>query len=436
MQTIAELNAGALNGAARVKISENLTEFPTEILDLADTLEILDLSGNSLKALPKEFACLKKLKILFLSDNQFEVLPSVLAECSALSMIGFKANEIHTVPDGALPPATRWLILTDNKISALPDSMGSLATLQKLMLAGNKLTELPDSMSQCKALELLRISANRFDALPDFLLHLPKLAWLAFAGNPFCKTFESSSLPTVCFSDLKLGKVLGQGASGVISEAGWVNTPQGIVNQPVALKKYKGEITSDGYPQDELSACIAAGSHANLVKLVAKVEEPQQLGLVMALIETGFSNLGEPPTFESCTRDHFSEEFVLTVTALGKITLGIVHTMLHLYEKGISHGDLYAHNILFNSSGDILFGDFGAASNYASLSESQKRAMQAIEVRAFGCLLEDLLGCCSRAVESHEPFAALVSLKDSCMQANVIKRPSFMEIKERLNAVT
>ncbi len=37
-------------------------------------------------------------------------------------MIGFKANQITQVHAAALPPLLRWLILTDNRISQLPDA--------------------------------------------------------------------------------------------------------------------------------------------------------------------------------------------------------------------------------------------------------------------------------------------------------------------------
>jgi len=62
LHTIADLKAGKLKGLTRVQISENLTEFPTELFELADTLEVLDLFGNKLSSLPDEFACLTKLK--------------------------------------------------------------------------------------------------------------------------------------------------------------------------------------------------------------------------------------------------------------------------------------------------------------------------------------------------------------------------------------
>ena len=77
---------------------------------LADTLELLDLSGNQLSALPADFARLHQLRVLFASDNAFTELPSVLGQCPKLSMIGFKANRIGQVSASALPVGLRWLI--------------------------------------------------------------------------------------------------------------------------------------------------------------------------------------------------------------------------------------------------------------------------------------------------------------------------------------
>ncbi len=437
MHTIADLNSGALAGVTRLRISESLTEFPTEIFGLADTLETLDLSGNKLSRLPMDFGRLHKLKILFMSDNDFEVLPGVLAGCPALSMIGFKANRIHTVPENALPVDTRWLILTDNKIDALPDSMGSLHKLQKLMLAGNRLTTLPEPMQKCSALELVRISANNFSAMPEFLLQLPKLAWVAFSGNPFCQVFDKPTLRNVGFDDLALGQELGEGASGVISKATWLTTPDGLENTdgPVAVKTFKGEVTSDGYPQDELSACVAAGKHVNLVELIAQIEDAHGLGLVMALIDDSFSNLGEPPTLQSCTRDHFRDEFSLTTAAVIKIVRCVADTMIHLHLKGISHGDLYAHNILINEEADVLFGDFGAASNYLSVSSEQAEALQGVEVRAFGCLLEDLLAIGCDSDDFRGAVDRLDFLKHRCMDPKGCSRPTFAEIRSDLISI-
>jgi hypothetical protein len=51
-QVLGQLKAGLLTGIQRLDLSCGLTEFPREIFDLADSLEILNLSGNKLSCLP------------------------------------------------------------------------------------------------------------------------------------------------------------------------------------------------------------------------------------------------------------------------------------------------------------------------------------------------------------------------------------------------
>ncbi len=47
LHTLSQLKSGELAGIQRLKLSENLTSFPLEILSLADSLEILDLSTTN-----------------------------------------------------------------------------------------------------------------------------------------------------------------------------------------------------------------------------------------------------------------------------------------------------------------------------------------------------------------------------------------------------
>lgn len=439
--SLEDLKAGRLAGARRVKISEGLTEVPRDIFALAETLEILDLSGNHIKALPDDFARLSKLRILFLSDNDFTLFPKILAQCPELTMIGFKANKIEQLPEDALPPLTRWLILTDNKLAQLPDSIGDLVHLQKLMLAGNELQNLPSSMSNCRALELLRISANKLSAFPDVLLGLPKLAWLAFSGNPFCVPFpENARLPEVGFDDVARGKILGEGASGVITQAEWTNPPSKIdaPHSPIAVKTFKGAVTSDGYPRDELAASLAAGAHDGLIPILAKITSDGQTGLAMRLIDPRFTNLGLPPNFETCTRDVFPETTSFSAAHIIKMAQSLSRIMVHLRGRNICHGDLYAHNILVNESGEILLGDFGAASHYAALNSAQAKALEAIEVRAFGCFLEDIISVTDRNTFpkntslNENTLSELERLAQACLVSNTMKRPTFDELQERL----
>jgi Leucine-rich repeat (LRR) protein len=209
MHTLDQLRAGHLHGLKRLDLSANLTEFPREIFALADTLEVLNLTGNALSALPDDLPRLHKLQVLFCSDNQFTEVPAVLGQCPQLSMVGFKANRIRTLPGAALPPQLRWLILTDNQLEELPTEIGHCPQLQKLMLAGNQLTELPEKLANCTKLELLRIAANRLSELPAWLLAMPRLSWLAYAGNPFAGAAEATALArnpiqTIDWADLSI----------------------------------------------------------------------------------------------------------------------------------------------------------------------------------------------------------------------------------------
>ncbi len=116
MQTLEQLQSGKLAGCTSIRLSCGLTEFPKELFDLADSLELLDLSGNQLSALPNDFGKFTKLKIAFFSDNLFTEYPEVLADCPLLEMIGFKANQIEYVSEKAISKNIRWLILTNNQI--------------------------------------------------------------------------------------------------------------------------------------------------------------------------------------------------------------------------------------------------------------------------------------------------------------------------------
>lgn len=402
MQTLAQLNNGDLKGIVRLQISENLTSFPNAIFDLADSLEVLDLSNNCLSQLPDDLYRLKKLRIIFCSNNRFTELPSVLGECKSLEMIGFKTNQISHVPSASLPDQTRWLILTDNQIEALPDDFGRLTRLQKLALAGNRLTSLPASLVNCQKLELIRLSANQLKAFPDQLLSLPRLAWLAFSGNPFCSQRDAhEEFKTVQFCDLNLHQVLGQGASGVISLATWERNEFAFPDK-VAVKVFKGEVTSDGYPEDELDACLAVGSHHNLVKPLAKVPDEGRASLVMELIPEDYFNLGMPPSLVSCTRDTFADDLSFSIEQIAHIIEQVDDLVLHFNKCKVSHGDLYAHNILINEKGHVLFGDFGAASKYGNLSLDQQKGIEVIEQRAFGFFIDDMLSLC---VESDKTSA-------------------------------
>ncbi|QWZ82747.1 MULTISPECIES: leucine-rich repeat-containing protein kinase family protein [Aeromonas] len=450
MHTLEQLRAGELCGARHLKLCENLTEFPTEILSLKETLEVLDLTGNQLSTLPDELAEFGKLRIIFCSENRFTELPEVLGRCPTLTMLGFKANRIATVSAKALPAGLRWLILTDNAVEQLPDELGQCDALQKLMLAGNRLRELPASLANCRKLELLRIAANRIERFPEWLLSLPRLSWLAYSGNPFsegeeARAIDDAHVAPIAWETLALGELLGQGASGVIHRATLVGNTADEVTQAsdrgddsqVAVKLFKGAVTSDGLPRCEMAASLAAGTHPKLIKVIGKVaDHPSGIpALVMELIDPAFANLAGPPSLDSCTRDVYPEELHLSVPDALAMAHGIASVAGHLHRAGIMHGDLYGHNILFARGFDAparaLLGDFGAASLYERSDRERAVGLERLEVRAFGCLLEELLAHCDT---QDSPLDGLHQLKAACLSELPADRPDFAYIERQLAA--
>jgi hypothetical protein len=425
MQTLKQLRSGELKGIKKLTLCENLTSFPQEIFELAETLEILDLSNNKLDSIPKEISRLKKLKIAFFSNNLFTSVPSQFQECENLYMLGLKANQIETFDEDILPLSVSWLILTDNKLQYLPNSIGKLKRLQKFALAGNRLTSLPDSMAECKNLELLRLSANCIEKIPSWLLELPKLSWLAFSGNP-CSLSDASKHCEIAHSDLEVHELLGEGASGEIFR-GYSKE----LDKEVAIKFFKGEVTSDGYAKDEMNACMSVGEHPHLIKVFAKVVESERLGLILEYISSSYQNLGYPPNFDTCTRDTFDDTKRFTIEAIYEVAKAISSAAEHLHSKGLMHGDLYAHNILINDENNCYLGDFGAATFY----DRENREYEKIEMRAFGCLLDDMLSRCDE--KSAEAFQTLDRLRKKCMSQKREERPLFseMEFKNDFEAV-
>ncbi|GMH59688.1 hypothetical protein TrRE_jg7489 [Triparma retinervis] len=221
----------------------------------------------------------------------------------------------------------------------LENSIGNCVNMRKLMLSGNALTSLPLTMANLTKLELIRLACNNLTSPPMSVLRLPNLKWVALGSNPFT---DKVAPPTVSKpksierSALEFGDVLGSGASGTTVEAVWNG-------KSVAVKQYKGTITSDGSPSHELAVnlCVGMLGCSSLVP----VEGVCSGDLVMGLLE-GYETIGGPPNFDTCTRDVYEEGRKVGADQAERAVNEVGECLRLLHAKGISHGDLYGHNIL------------------------------------------------------------------------------------------
>ena len=424
--TLEALRRGDLAGARELRLGgETLDGFPRDVFGLADTLEVLDLSGTGLDALPDDLGRLTRLTALFCSNDRFDRLPAALGGCASLAQVGFRSCGLREVPGEALPPRLRWLTLTDNAIPALPAALGERFALRKLMLAGNRLGTLPHTLEGAPCLELVRLAANRFESLPFWLPQLPRLAWTAWAGNPCAGGTAPPDAAAVPWADLAIGAPLGEGASGRIHAAAWRRDGD---ERSVAVKLFKGAMTSDGLPEREMAACLAAGSHPHLTGALGRVAgHPEGTdGLVMPLLPAGWRPLAGPPSLASCSRDVYDPGLRVAPEVGLRIARGVASAAAHLHARGLSHGDLYAHNVLWDgTAGEAVLSDFGAASALPGGVEGE--SWQRIEVRAFGLLLGELLDRCGGLDE-------LRALERICTAPDARTRPAMAEVAHVLGA--
>lgn len=154
----------------------------------------------------------------------------------------------------------------------------------------------------------------------------------------------------------------------------------------------------------------------------------------MSLIDPAFANLAGPPSLESCTRDMYPAGKRFDLDAALAIAAGIASAARHLHCQGILHGDLYGHNILHHDDGRALLGDFGAASFFAP-DASHAAMLQRLEVRAFGCLLEELIERCDAPAGSEPMLARLRQVQAGCLRDDPASRPLFDGVERELSAL-
>ncbi|MEX8492463.1 protein kinase [Sphaerotilus sp.] len=225
-------------------------------------------------------------------------------------------------------------------------------------------------------------------------------------------------------------RVLGEGASGVVHKAMWTIGEQ--LSTAVAVKLFKGSVTSDGLPDSEMAATIAAAGHPGLIGVEGVVHNPADPtpGLVLPLLDPSFQPLAGPPSFVSCSRDVYPDGFALSVDKLLIIVRSVASAVAHLHARGLVHGDLYGHNILWNGMDRALLSDFGAASFFDPGGRATAEALQRLEVRAFGCLLEELLAAVHNPADPR--CTGLAALCRACLQPQVTQRPLFSDLVDAL----
>ena len=158
----------------------------------------------------------------------------------------------------------------------------------------------------------------------------------------------------------------------------------------------------------------------------------EKQALVMPLIAPAFGNLAGPPSLESCTRDVYANHTRFGWLTALRMARGIASATQYLHARGITHGDLYAHNILHTSEGEALLSDFGAAAFFDVNDAPLAQGLEKLDVRALGCLLEELAMLCDATPVR---VTALAQLAQQCLHDVPAQRPSLAQVCAELEAL-
>ena len=126
----------------------------------ADTLDYLNLDGNSIKEIPASLGNLKGIKWLRLNGNDIKEVPAALSSLKNLRRIYLKRNSLAAVPE----VAKEWTALEDisldgNPIASIPDWLVAMPNLRAVSLNDTHVTRLPDDLSAWKDLDMLSLGS-------------------------------------------------------------------------------------------------------------------------------------------------------------------------------------------------------------------------------------------------------------------------------------
>ena len=164
----------------------HLTKIPKEF---KSSLEYLDLSYNKLVKLPdlQNFILIKTLN---LKSNRLRELPNSIGSLSTLEVFNLRNNVISHLPESIKSlTSLKTLDLHGNKFNDITVSLSNSVT--ELELGWNNLKSIPNSIKSLLSLEKLGLGGNKILELPEWLSNFTLLKELDLYDNNLFKVPES-----------------------------------------------------------------------------------------------------------------------------------------------------------------------------------------------------------------------------------------------------
>ncbi|KAK8068952.1 hypothetical protein PG994_005568 [Apiospora phragmitis] len=157
-----------------------------------ENLEILDLHGNEITALPEGIENLSRLRILNLNENAIDSLPfKAFAKLPLTELLARKNRLSGTLihPEVESLPQLQVLDVSMNQLTllasapALPD-VGSWKRLLTLNADENSIAAIPDGFTKLENLKHVDFTSNDIRVIPPEIARMDSVGMLRLSGNP------------------------------------------------------------------------------------------------------------------------------------------------------------------------------------------------------------------------------------------------------------
>ncbi|XP_013181297.1 PREDICTED: leucine-rich repeat and calponin homology domain-containing protein 1-like isoform X2 [Papilio xuthus] len=159
--------------SGELKLSgRKLREFPKPVkFDLSDTV-VADLSKNRFSDVPDEVTTYVYLEKLLLSQNIIRSVPETVGGLQSLTYLDLSSNQLTELPREVCQMPLQVLLVPDNLLATLPKEIGKMTSLAELDASNNRLTQVPMTLGDCAGLRALDLSNNQLGLLPLQITYL------------------------------------------------------------------------------------------------------------------------------------------------------------------------------------------------------------------------------------------------------------------------
>ena len=170
---------------ARERIELWKSENPASLQETQSlNLSGIGLTDQDMQDLMPDLEALPNLEMLVLENNRLTRLPETIGRLQSLHGLGLTNNQLTELPSqiGAL---TNLMVLQVNKnrLTELPKEIGELANLLLLEAGNNKISRLPEEIVRLTNLEELGLTNNQLIELPETIGQLTSLKSLQISNN-------------------------------------------------------------------------------------------------------------------------------------------------------------------------------------------------------------------------------------------------------------